>query len=518
MAKQQGPQLNDQKLAIRQQAEADLSFFCRLMNPHRVYGQLHDDMIRFLTKPDAADNQLVLIPRAHMKSHIIAMWVAWWITKHPDTSVLYVSATERLAITQLYAIKQVLESPQYQRYWPEMLARDEGKREKWSAKEIIVDHPLRKERQVRDSTCAVASVGTNTTGLHCDVLVFDDIVVPDNAYSEIGRTAVSDAYSQFSSILNPGGTTKAVGTRYHPADIYAAMKEEEVPIFNEETGELIEHVDSWEVMEEVAEEDGIFLWPREQHPETKLWFGFDRNILASIKSKYKNPAHFHAQYYNDPNDPDSHRVTPDKFIYGEQKLLKYEDGVWYYKDKRLNVFAGMDVAWTEGSRSDYTAIVVIGLDAEGFIYVLDMRRFKTSDFLKYYQEVEALHRKWNFRKLRVETNSGGKLVEQELRNFIRRNGDSIIVDGKHATQHEGKKWERHAAVLEHRYMTSSVMHFRGGLTGVLEEEIMLERPAHDDLEDALCGALEISIVPSQRKAGTKKRRIATHTRFGGVLR
>lgn len=510
------PSKEDIRLAL----EADFVKFCKVMGPERLYGQCHEDVMRWMTRPDAKNNQLVLLPRAHQKSHIIAMWVVWIITKDPTLTVLYASATERLALAQLYAIKQVLESPQYRRYWPEMIHEVEGKRAKWSASDIIVDHPLRAKMKIRDSTVAAVSIGSNTTGLHCDVVVFDDIVVPANAYTELGRSEVDAAYAQFSSVLNPGGITKAVGTRYHPNDIYDKMKGETVPTFNDD-GDEIGSEELWEIYEAVVEVDGRFLWPREFNPPTGRWEGFNPKILAGIKAKYgSNPAHFYAQYYNDPNDPTSNRVDRDKFIYYEERHLKVTNGEWSYNGRKLAVYAAVDVAWTTNLVSDYTAIAVIGVDYEGKIYVLEVDRFKTSDFLEYYNRFIALHRKWGFRKLMIETNAAGKLVEQEVKKFVRMNGDHITIEGRNKTSHDMKKAERWAITLEPRYNNGDVLHYRGGLITALEEELMLERSKHDDLKDALCTAVEISVPPSKRASTLRDNVVSlrSHNRFGGVMR
>lgn len=518
MAGQTRSERERQKQLIKESAESDLFTFAQLVNPHRIYGQIHEDVMRWLTRPDAYRNQLILLPRGHQKSHIAALWCAWYITKNPDTTILYASATDKLAINQLYAVKQILDSDIYKRYWPDMVNPEEGKREKWSEMSIIVDHPKRHEEKVRDPTVSVASVGSNIVGLHTDVVVFDDIVVPGNAYTQQGRETVESAYSQFSSVLNPGGITKAVGTRYHPNDIYNRMQEEQIPQFDEETGDIIEYQDLWETFETPVETDGLFLWPRTKHPKTGRWEGFNNNILAEIKTKYKDKAHFYSQYYNDPNDPESHRLSRDRFQYYERKYLEHELGVWYFKEKRLNVFAAMDVAWTTQNVSDFTAIVVIGVDDEGFIYILDLDRFKTSDFATYYEKVIDLHHRWNFKKIRVETNSGGKLVAEELQNYIRRNGDKLTVEGKATINQEGKKWERHAATLEPMYQNKEIFHFKGGLTNILEDEIVLERPPNDDLEDALCAAVEIAKpAPKGLKNKTHENSniVPMHSRFGG---
>src|SRR3546814_10706685 len=80
-----------------------------------------------------------------LKSHMVATWAAWIITKHPDVTILYVSATAELAETQLYAIKNILGSSVYRRYFPEYIHPQEGKRERWSCNKLSVDHPRSEE-------------------------------------------------------------------------------------------------------------------------------------------------------------------------------------------------------------------------------------------------------------------------------------------------------------------------------------------------------------------------------------
>src|SRR5690606_22521072 len=102
-----------------------------------------------------------------------------------------------LAIIQLYDIKNILGGNIFQRYFPEYLHPQEGNRKKWSSEKIIIDHPVRTKEGTRDATVATAGLTTVTTGWHADVIVADDLVVPENAYTEDGRTAVSKKASQF---------------------------------------------------------------------------------------------------------------------------------------------------------------------------------------------------------------------------------------------------------------------------------------------------------------------------------
>ena len=505
--------------------ENDLYEFARYINPGYMYGEIHRKLFHWLTKPDAFRKQLAMLPRGHLKSHCIAVWTVWTITKCPWCSIIYVSAGEELAKAQVYSIKNMLTSDRYRLLWPEMINEEESKRDKWTAWAINVDHPERKERGTRDHTLLVRTVKSNATGLHCSDLVFDDVVVPANAYSPSGRAEVRAAISQFASVLNPGGSIKAVGTRYHPKDIYGQFEEAKKRVYDETTGELLGEEMVWEVMEEEVEDcgdmSGNFLWPKVKCPRTNEWYGFDINVLAEIRAQYESVGElvqFYAQYYNNPNDPDSNRLDYNDFVYYDRKFLRNESGAWYFNQLPLAIYAAIDIAWTTGETSDFTAIVVVGVDSEGFYYVLDMDRFKTHDYEQYYERICRLQDYWGFKKLRVETNSGGKLVANQLETFIRQEGRSLIIESQYSTQHTGKKFERHASVLEWRYKKKYIKHYKGGLTPDLEDEIVMARPPHDDLEDALCSAVEIAKPPSQRamrKAYNRDNVVVASDRFGG---
>ena len=148
---------------IRQIAENDLLAFINLVHPNRVLGAIHEEVISWWTRQDAKTHQILLLPRDHQKSALVAYRVAWWITKHPDTRVLYISATANLAEKQLKFIKDILTSHIYQYYWPEMVNESKFDREKWNENEISVDHPLRKSENVRDPTVFTAGL-TTTVG------------------------------------------------------------------------------------------------------------------------------------------------------------------------------------------------------------------------------------------------------------------------------------------------------------------------------------------------------------------
>jgi hypothetical protein len=507
---------------IKSRAEADLEFFIRLVHPNRVLGGVHIELIKWWTRSEAKSHQLVLLPRDHGKSAMVAYRVAWEVTKNPAVRVLYISSTANLATKQLKFIKDILTSDIYKRYWPEMVHEDVGKREKWTESEIAVDHPLRRLENVRDPTIFTAGLTTSITGLHCDIAVLDDVVVKENADTEDGREKVASQYSLLSSIEGVDSQEWVVGTRYHPKDLYNTMMETFVDQYDE-NGDLIEPEPLFEKFERQVESlgdgTGEFLWPRQQRKDGK-WFGFDEKILARKRAQYIDQRQFRAQYYNDTYYEDEEGIKREYFQYYDKGLLKRSDGFWYYKSNRLSVFAAIDFAFSLRQRADSTSIIVVGVDADRNYYVLDIDRFKTTLIREYFERILRLHERWGFRKIRAEVSVAQAVIVQELRdNYIRPNGLSLSVDEFKPNRHEGTKEDRMRATLEPKYQNRQMWHYHGGNCQILEDELVSSRPPHDDVKDALTACLDICVPPTVNRYTSQQSNVIkfmSHGRFGGL--
>jgi phage terminase large subunit-like protein len=506
---------------IREAAEADLETFIRLVAPYQVIGSIHSEWCRWTTSEAAGNHQLTLLPRDHGKSRYIAFKAAWYVVRRPDIRILYISSTSNLAEKQLYFIKQILTSPAVRRYWPELINEEEGKREKWTNTEIAVDHPIRKKEGVRDSTIFTGGLTTSLTGLHCDIAILDDVVVQENAYTQEGRDKVRTQYSLLSSIEGGEAEEWVVGTRYHPKDLYNDMQTMEEDIYDD-NGDLVSTRAVYTTFERQVEDSGMgvgqFLWARQQRADGR-WFGFDQKILATKRAKYLDKRQFRAQYYNDPNDPGDLRINREKFQYYEPKHLKYTGGYWYMQNNRLNVFASVDFAYSVSKRSDYTAIVVIGVDKDNNIYVLDIARFQTEKISEYFDNIRTLHVKWNFKKLGAETTAAQKAIVRELKEgYIKPYGLNLSIEELSHSSRQGSKEERIGAILEPRYDNMAIWHYRGGYCQTLEDELVAQYPPHDDVMDALAAAISISVPPigNFNRDFRNVETIAPHPKFGGL--
>jgi hypothetical protein len=500
---------------VRKAAEDSLEVFIGLVAPTRALSSCHREVIDWWERPDAKSHQLLLYPRDHMKSALIGFRVAQSLAKDPTLRILYISSTSNLAEKQLGFIKGILTSKTFQRYWPNHLHREEGKREKWTNTEISLDHPDREKWNIRDPSVFTAGLTTNLVGLHCDIAVMDDIVTGDNADTNEGRNKVKRQYSLLSSIEGADCKEWSVGTRYNPSDLYGEMMDMHQEVYDED-GKMVSEAPVYEVMqrsvEDVGDGSGEYLWPRTKSKDGK-WFGFDIHVYALKKAKYLDKAQFRAQYYNDPNDPDNQPIDFQRFQYFDRGLVRQQGGVWMYKGKRLNLVAAIDFAFSVRKSADYTCIVVIGCDSDGNIYILDIERFKTPHISEYFDKILYLHQKWGFKKLRAEVNAAQESIVKSLKkDYVVPHNLALKVE---EVRSRGNKEERIEAVLHPRYELDQVFHYRGGNCAVLEDELVSSRPPHDDVKDTLATAVEGSVKPRQTLAVQQKNVVQFHSRFGG---
>lgn len=513
--------LTKKQIEIKELAEARFFKFVRLVAPHLNLGHVHEDVCNWIQMNTESGvlRQLVLLPRGHLKSTLIALYVAWRIVKRPWITILYASASGDLAEKQLDAITQILTGPDVSFYWRGLIHAKISDREKWRTKAIQVDHHERKARAIRDDTIRAMSVGSTITGDHYDLSILDDIIAPNSdadPWSVSGREMADRWYAQLASVMNPGSELIAVGTRYHKKDLYSKMQESERTVYDE-SGNVIEKIKLFACLIKVTEINGQFLWPRKQALNGE-WYGFNDQILDEIRETYRKSGQmeqFYAQYYQNPSDEENPKIKTS-FLYYDKEQLIWANGGWNVKRDtwldRLNVFAAMDLAFTTRPDSDYTAIIVEGCDPNNYRYVLDIDRFRTRDPYEMMEHLFVLSARWNFIKVRIETTAGQVMFIPILQKAMIEKNQRFIVE---EYKPQIKKEERIMATLSPLYQLQQVYHFRGGACEELEKQLIQQKPEHDDVADVHAAVQEIMFVPSSNYR-KKEPKIIYNSRFGGI--
>lgn len=519
--------LSSKQVQVREAAEARFFAFVKLVAPWLETGHIHEQVCDWMQKNFqlGLTHQLILLPRGHLKSTLAYLWVCWRLVKNPALTVLYASASHKLAEMQTNSMQAVLEGPEVSLYWPNLINPDKGKRDVWRLHEFTVDHPYRKERGVRDYTLRAMGIGHNVTGAHGDLLMLDDVVAPEaeqaSPWTKEGRQKLETWYSFMTSVLNPGGEVLAIGTRYHAKDLYHKLTEVERINFDTTGGEESREK-MFQVFQRVVETNGQFLWPRRQG-KAGDWYGFDARILAGIQAGYLDKAKFYSQYYQNPVDPET-QAFAKHFSYYDPSKLVFNKGRWfltneYLAQTPLNVFTAVDVASTTNKDSDYTAVVTVGVDPENNRYILDIDRFQTDRLSTIIEAIFNAHNKWKFRRVRIEVVAAQRFLFTELRDQMRARNVFFGVEEYRPPVAQGRKQERIVGILEPLYANAMIKHFRGGNCEVLEEELVMDHPPHDDIADALAMVSEICVKPVPHHFDSKRPEtnvIKFHRRFGGV--
>lgn len=520
--------LTKKQLEIKIACEESFYVFIRVVAPWLCLGHIHEDVALWIqtAHEDALKRLLILLPRGHLKSKLIALYASWRIIRNPAITILYGSASGSLAERQLYDICNVLDGPDVTLYWRGLLKSKISERDLWRNTAINVDHPLRRKRGIRDNTITARSVGATITGDHCDLALLDDIIAPNSdadPWTEAGRLMVGRWYSQLASVLNPGGEILAVGTRYIGNDIYNTMMESETLVYDTE-GMVVERKKLYLVKQAVVEVNGQYLWPR-QKAKTGEWFGFNQQIVDEIKETYRKSSQmeqFYAQYYQDPTDQENPKIRTAFQYYDLEQLEHTKDG-WSIRTtnekgittlRKLNVFAAMDLAYTTKKTSDYTAIIVIGTDSENYRYVLAIDRFKTGDPYEMCKHLFTLYTKWQFPLARIEITAAQVLIIPVIHKQMVVRNQRFILDQYRPPTNKSKE-ERIMAALSPLYQLMQIYHFRGGLCEILEQQLVQQKPEHDDIADAMAAVQEIAFPPGKMYK-EKPTELIYNSRFGGL--
>ena len=429
----------------------------------------HEKMLDFFL---TTQHGILLCPRGTGKSKIAQGYVAWLALHNPDMRIIIVSDSDGKARLFLNTIKNVLEySPVIEEYYGDV------KGETWTEHAITIKG--RKFVQTEPTVMSVGSGSGRVTGLHCDVMLLDDIESFDSARSEIKRDRLQDWYkTTLSPVLMADGSTMVCATRYHQVDIYQMLLDEFnfnqliLPAINENGKSVCE-------------------WLLPVHdvtlPDGKVLKGLD-TIKAELGSVI-----YALQYNNDVE------------LLKAGTIFKYEDFQFYNRIifegehiyveslsgtreliKRLII--GIDLAISEKQTADYTAMVIMGKTEKGNIYVLDYINQRLT-FNKQVTLIENLVEKWTPNEVVIEQIAYQAALIDELR---RRGGLKIIP----ITPTRDKVAR---AYLVSGTVESRLVHFKQeGMSDVTDNLTIFPDGEHDDITDAFVyalGRMKVGSVP-----------------------
>lgn len=149
------------------------------------------------------------------KSWITSSFVVWLLWNDPQTKILVVSASKDRADQFSTFVKRIIsELPVVQHLKPQGDQRDS-----MIAFDVGPAHA--------DHSPSVKSVGINgqMAGSRANVIVADDVEVPNNSLTQIMRDRLSERVKEFDAILKPGGRVIYLGTPQTEMSLYNELPE-----------------------------------------------------------------------------------------------------------------------------------------------------------------------------------------------------------------------------------------------------------------------------------------------------
>ncbi len=172
----------------------------------------HREIMAFLVDVlnDAPRRGLLMAFRHSGKSTVVGIFAACLLLRRPETRILILSAESGLASRMVAHIRHILENhPMCTDLIPQS-------RKEWSSGRITINRPI----GIREPSVICQGVHGNITGMRADLIICDDVEVPNTANTAQKRAALRERLRELDFILSPNGTMIYIGTPHAVDTIY----------------------------------------------------------------------------------------------------------------------------------------------------------------------------------------------------------------------------------------------------------------------------------------------------------
>ena len=316
---------------------------------------LHLRIARWLAERwQAGDRELLLLAfRSSGKSTLVGLFCAWLLSGNPSLRILVLAGDFALAKKMVRNVKRIIERH------PLTVRLKPARADQWASDQFTVRRPV----ELRDPSMLAKSVAANITGLRADVVICDDVEVPNTCDTAVKRLDLRARLLELEYVLVPGGTQMYVGTPHTFYSIYAEVARPELG----ETRPLLAGFCRLELP--LLDERGRSRWPERFTPQR----------IASIRGR-TGPAKFESQMLLRPRnivearlDPDRLRAYADTLVYTEGN----QEATLSLGGRRLvSASCRWDPAYGAPGVGDGSVVAAVFADADGGLWLHDVRYLK----------------------------------------------------------------------------------------------------------------------------------------------
>ncbi len=445
---------------------------------------VHCDMAQWLEEAWLAkDLKLLLMAfRSSGKSTIVGLFAAWLLYTNPDLRILVLAADYPLAKKMVRNVKRIIERhPMTQNMRPD-------RPEQWASDTFTI----RREIVSRDPSMQARGVTSNITGSRADIVICDDVEVPNTCDSGEKREELRTRLAEISYILVPGGTQLYIGTPHSYYTIYAKEPRAEIG----EEAPFLQGFNRKEIP--VLDGEGKSAWEER----------FPAEYLDEMR-RDTGPNKFASQMLLLPVNIAEGRLDPD--------LIEiYEGGLYYAKEiMQLHIDGKVMVSassWWDpafgSAKGDNSVLACVFSDKEGNMYLHHLEYITcdphddTDEATQQCRIVARIAKELMLPSIAIEINGLGRFLPSLLKNELaearsmcavkeistRKPKEVRIIEAFDAPL-AAKRFYMHRDVCKTNFMME-MREWRPGVSGI-----------HDDGLDAVAGALSQEPVRLPRVFG-----------------
>ncbi len=460
-----------------ERAKKDRLWFFETYFPHyfsKPFGEFHKEWNSLADVPD--EPVFIAAPRGHTKSTFFTLGVPVHdICTGNRHFVLIISDTEDLAADFSQFIQLELEEN-------ERIKQDFGdltNQGNWESKDFITKNDIRVKARGRGQRVR----GLRNRQYRVDRIIIDDLENDKNVKNQrLIKETIDWILEAVINTLSEGGSMTMIGTLLSKKSVLAqmiGMKEEPTPNPSQEGNKKSPLLPGDKGVDEnprfisrlykAVDDNGEPLWPGGW---TKARLTQKKKLVGSIR--------FNKEFQNDPKD--------DEGLFREEWIRYYHPDE--IAGKPLRKYTAIDPSMESGASNDFKAIITIGIDLDGIIYVLDafIRRCSVDTMARV-----AYSRYEEFNPLIMS------MEENALGEFARSPFKLAAMDKKYQLPLKGIK---HSVSKEARvgrlspFIERGLIRFRKGQS---DQDLLVEQliyfpstTVNDDGPDALEGAVDLA--------------------------
>jgi predicted nucleic acid-binding protein len=360
---------------------------------------------------------LILLPRRHLKTLIVSLFLIWYILNFVDNAVTLVCETRDKAKALMRGIRSIMINNERFKevFGIDLLARTDNDKYK-----LTLKHRVSTAKEVN---IQAFSIEQPLQSIRADLMLWEDVIGMKFIDSEATRDHVFKSWEHSDSILESGSKIIVTGTRYTAKDLYNFILEE-----NKKTNE-------WNTtIYGIYKEDGSVLCP----------YVMSEEEVQKKKLKH-TPQFFAAQYEN-------RVIAEENQVFKVDEYLRYDilnlDDINY-------IVIGVDLSLGKGG--DKNAIAIMGVGKNGRMFVIDA--FGSNQVLldKFYLKIKEYYNKYSskIKTVVIEAISAFQYAYDSYRDRNRINADGIPFESVKA--HSESKNTRLQMILEPAFRSDKLL-------------------------------------------------------------